>query len=124
MPVLPGSHCVILMATGERVRAYFHVFIIHTHSSITTTFALQAGLLQDSAKPPFPLADAVIDQSSSTVAAGYLNSRRLKHNQTVDDRGYANIKEKMWVLHCILLHAGSTLGTGASTPRIHLLVLV
>lgn len=94
------------------MRAYFHVFIIHTHSSITTTFALQAGLLQEPAKPQFPLADAVIDQSSSTVAAGHLNSRRLKQNQAIDDRGYANIKEKTWVLHCTLLHAGSTLGTG------------
>lgn len=47
-PMLPRS-CGV-MATGEGM----------IHSTIITTFELQAGLLQNSAKPPLPLADAII----------------------------------------------------------------
>lgn len=55
MPVLSGGCCVILMATGEGMTAYSHVFILHVHSSSTTL------VLQDIAKPESPLADAVLE---------------------------------------------------------------
>lgn len=66
------------MAIGEEMTAYSHVFILHVHIS-STTLVFQAGRLQDTAKPASPLGDAVIELCSSTVAAGHLNSRRLKH---------------------------------------------
>lgn len=66
MSVFSGGCCVILMATGEEMTAYSHVFILHVHSS-STTLVFQAGRLQDTAKPASPLADAVIELCSSTV---------------------------------------------------------
>lgn len=108
-----------LRCDGHRRRvdtAYFHAFTTRTRGSITTTFALQAGLLQHSAKPPFPLPDAIVKHQPGTRAAGHLDSRGLKH-KTTDVRGYPKVMERTWVLHCILLDPRRAQGSSISDRR-------
>lgn len=115
-----------LRCDGHRRRvdtAYFHSFTTQTRGSITTTF----GLLQHSAKPPFPLPDAIVKHQPGTRAAGHLDSRRLNIKLLMSGaiqklwKGRGSCTASCWI-HAEHKEVLSVIGD--STQRIQLLVLV